>query len=223
MTLAGIRLNITGRLAATAAFLALCLGSVDAMAGTNMAFRHRKAIHALGSGAKGRNYTSLPDRSPYLGADGLNRLCSHLNLSATAAILQIDAEVGLVNTFVCGQLQTFNLQEKVGVIILDPVATSGMIVGSDDEGESFTFHDLGSPPVGQNVFPVEYHGTAVTPEDLCIQCGLSSTASVIRFDALAGNVQTHVCGSLALINLVQGEAVLILEPNGPKVCTPGHY
>ncbi len=223
MTLAGNRLNITGRLAAAAVFLALCMGTVDAMAGTNMAFRHRKAIHALGSGAKGRNYTSLPDRSPYLGTNGLNRLCGHLNLSATAAILQIDAQVGLVNTFICGQLQTFDLQEQVGIIIQDPVATNGMIVGSDKEGEAFTFHDLGSPPIGQNVFPVEYHGSAVTPEDLCIQCGLSNTATVTRFDALAGNVLTHPCGNLAIFNLVQGEAVLIQENNGPKVCTPGHY
>jgi hypothetical protein len=223
MTLARKWLPITTRLAAAAAILALGLAGTDAGAGTNMAFRHRKAIHPLGTGAKGKNYTSLPDRSPYEGNNGLNRLCDHLNLSSNGTIIQIDAQAGLVKTFVCGQLQTFALQPQVGIIVTDTAGTDGMIVGSDFEGQSFTFFDLGSPPLGRNIFPVEYHGTAVTPEDLCVQCGLSSTATITRFDALAGNVQTHVCGGLPLFNLVQGESVLILEDNGPKVCTPGHY
>jgi hypothetical protein len=221
MTLSGNRLNLTCRVAA--AFMALCMSGVDAMAGTSMAFRHRKAIHALGTGAKGRNYVSLPDRNPYLGTDGLNTLCDHLSLSANATITQFDAQAGLVRTHQCGFLQTFNLQERVGILILDTVATEGMIVGSDVEGEPYTIFDLGMGTVGRNVFPVEYHATAVTPEDLCIQCGLSTEATVTRFDALTGGVHTHLCGSLTVLELRHGEAVVILEPNGPKVCTPGHY
>jgi hypothetical protein len=65
MTLSGCRLKITCRLAA--AFLALCMGGVDAIAGTSMAFRHRKAISAFDAAVgKGWNYTSLPDSNPYL-------------------------------------------------------------------------------------------------------------------------------------------------------------
>lgn len=221
MTLAAKRLGLVGLLAAAAALLVLWPAEVEA--GTNMAFRHHKAIHPLGLGAKGRNYVSIPDRSPYHGNDGLNRLCDHLNLASNGQIIQINAQTGTVNTFVCGQLQTNDLLPGVGVIVLNPTATSGMIVGSDEEEVPYTFFDLGSSPRGRNVFPVEYHGTAVTPEDLCVQCGLSSSATVTRFDALNGTVNTHLCGGLPLYNLVQGEAVLILEANGPKTCTPGHF
>jgi hypothetical protein len=219
MTLSGDRLNVACRLAA--AFLALCMGGVDAKAGTSMAFRHRKAIHVYDGAAKGMNYISLPDSSPYLDPNGLNTLCSHLNLSANATIKQSDAQNGIVHPHKCGYLQPFMLKAQVGILILDTVATEGMIVGSDVEGQSYTFFNLGLG-TGRNVFPVEYHATAVTPEDLCIQCGLSAEATVTRYDAVTGYVQTHLCGNLALFDLQRGEAVVILEPNGPKVCTPGH-
>jgi hypothetical protein len=214
----------TGRwLAFAASLLVVCIGTLEVNPAENMAFRHRKQVFPLGDGAKGKNYTSLPDRSPYLGPNGLTTLCNHLNLSPQGSILQVDALVGTVQTYNCGQLQTFSLKPGVGVVVLDTVATDGIIVGSDQPDVSSTFYDLGSQPIGRNVYPVEYHTTMSTPEDLCQQCGLSPTASVTRFDAQAGNVLTHVCSQIPIWTLVQGESVLVLENNGPVTCTPGHF
>lgn len=197
------------------------LGTGEAQA-SNMAYKLNKQIFPLGVG-KGRNFVSFPDRGPHSGPGGLTNICTALNLSSNATIKQFDAVAGTVNTFQCGELETFTFMDGVGAIIEDLNATSGIIVGSDIPGNSFFFADLGLPPIGYNKFPVEYHTTAVTPEDLCIQCGLSPTATITRYDAQNGFVQTHQCTQLPLWNLVLGEAVLILEDNGPKTCVPPHF
>lgn len=191
---------------------------------SNMAFKLNKPIHPLAAGGKGRNYVAFPDRGPHQGAGGLTNICTSLQLNTgTGTITQLNSAQGTVNTFQCGQLETFSFMNGVGAIITDTTAAGGIIVGADTPGNQFSFTDLGSPPIGYNIFPVEYHTTAVTPEDLCGQCALSGTASVTRYDALNGLVQSHVCGQLPLWNLELGEAVLILEPNGPKTCTPPHF
>jgi hypothetical protein len=191
---------------------------------SNMAFKLNKQIFELATGGKGKNYIAFPDRGPHQGSGGLTNICTALNLGAgTGEIKQFDAAVGTVNSFLCGQLETWTFQDGVGVIVTSPTATSGIIVGADTPGNSFQFEDLGSPPIGYNLFPVEYHTTAVTPEDLCNQCGLSTTAQLLRFDAQNGTILTHQCTQLPLWNLVLGEAVLILEDNGPKNCTPPHF
>lgn len=206
------------------AALVFTLGSWEKAEASNMAFKLNKVIHPLGQGTLGKNYTSFPDRGPHQGPGGLTNICSALNLAnGFGEITQLDPAAGTVNTFQCGQLETFSFQDGQGAIITDTVGTSGIIVGADTPGNSFNFEDLGSPPTWYNIFPVEYHTTAVTPEDLCNQCGLSATATITRFDALAGLVLTHQCTQLPLWNLELGEAVLILEDNGPKSCTPPHF
>lgn len=203
--------------------IASLFGGEQALA-SNMAFKLNKVIHPSAPGNKGRNYTAFPDRGPHSGPGGFTNICAALNLSnGTGEITQLNAAVGTVNTYQCGQLETFTFLDGVGAIVTDVVPTGGIIVGADTPGNSFTFTDLGSPPIGYNIFPVEYHTTAVTPEDLCNQCGLSNTATITRFDALNGLVLTHQCTHLPLWNLELGEAVLILENNGPKVCTPPHF
>jgi len=202
---------------------ALVLGAWQDATASNMAYKLNKQIFPLAGGGKGRNFVSFPDRGPHSGPGGLTNSCAALNLSANGTITQFDAQVGIVNTFQCGQLETFTFMDQVGAIIEDTVATSGIIVGSDIPGNSFTFRDLGSPPIGYNKYPVEYHATAVTPEDVCTQCALSATATITRFDAQNGFVLTHQCTQLPLWNLVLGEAVLILEDNGPKTCVPPHF
>lgn len=207
-----------------AAGVVLTFGSWEKAEASNMAFKLHKVIHPLAFGGKGKNYTSFPDRGPHQGAGGLTAICNALNLGTdTGEITQLDPATGTVNTFVCGQLETWTFQDGYGVIIIDTTATSGIIVGADTPGNSFQFEDLGQSPLGYNVFPVEYHTTAVTPEDICNQCGLSDTATVTRFDALGGTIETHQCTQLPLWTLVLGEAVLILEDNGPKTCTPPHF
>lgn len=204
---------------------ALCVAGLmagEALA-SNMAFKLNKQIFAVGTGGKGRNFVSFPDRGPHSGPGGLTNICNALNLGASGTITQFDPVLGTVNTYGCGQLETFTFRDETGAIIQTTSATSGIIVGSDIPGNTFDFADLGSPPKGYNKFPVEYHTTAVTPEDVCTQCALSSAATITRFDAQAGFVLTHQCTQLPLWNLVLGEAVLILEPNGPKTCTPPHF
>lgn len=220
----------TGRTLRSLLVLGLAAGVIVTFGGweraeaSNMAFKLNKVIHPLASGGRGKNYTSFPDRGPHQGPGGFTNICNALNLgSGTGEITQLDPVAGTVNSYLCGQLETFTFKDGLGAIITDTTGTSGIIVGADTPGNSFTFETLGSPPLGYNIFPVEYHTTAVTPEDLCNQCGLSSTATVTRFDALAGTVETHQCTQLPLYNLVLGEAVLILEPNGPVTCTPPHF
>lgn len=203
--------------------VASLFGGEEAQA-SNMAFKLNKVIHPIAPGGKGRNYVSFPDRGPHSGVGGFINICTALNLGAgTGTITQLNASAGTVNTFQCGQIETFTFLDGVGVIISDVSAAGGIIVGADTPGNQFSFTDLGSPPIGFNIFPVEYHTTAVTPEDLCDQCGLSSTATITRFDALNGLVLTHQCTQLPLWSLELGEAVLILEDNGPKTCTPPHF
>ena len=208
---------------AVAASVAMLGTSHDAVA-SNMAFKLNKQIYALDAGGKGRNFVAFPDRGPHSGPGGFTNICNELNLSVNGTITQFNAQVGTVNTYQCGQLETFTFMDGVGALVQDTTATSGIIVGSDIPGNSFTFYDHGTPPLGYNYFPVEYHTTAVTPEDICTQCGLTSGASTVtRFDAQQGLVLTHQCGQLPLWNLVLGEAVLILEENGPKTCVPPHF
>jgi hypothetical protein len=209
-------------LALTAVLCALSLLGSEAQA-SNMAYKLNKQIFAFTGQGQGRNFVSFPDRGPHSGPGGLTNICSALNLSPNGTITQFNPVGGTVNTFQCGQLETFTFQDQVGAIVEDTVATSGIIVGSDIPGNSFSFADLGSPPIGYNKFPVEYHTTAVTPEDVCTQCALSATATITRFDAQNGFVLTHQCTQLPIWNLVLGEAVLILEDNGPKACVPPHF
>jgi hypothetical protein len=202
----------------------LALFAWDQAQASNMAFKLNKQIYPLAGGGKGRNYVAFPDRGPHQGAGGLTNICNALSLATgTGTITQLNSSQGTVNTYQCGQLETFTFMNGVGAIVTDTTAAGGIIVGADTPGNQFSFADLGSPPIGNNIYPVEYHTTAVTPEDLCDQCGLSSTASVTRFDAQNGLVQSHICSQIPLWNLQLGEAVLILEPNGPKTCTPPHF
>jgi len=209
-------------LALSAVLCALSLLGREAMA-SNMAYKLNKQIFAITGDGKGRNIVSFPDRGPHSGPGGLTSTCAALNLSSNGTLTQFNPVSGTVNTFVCGQLETFSFADQSGAIIQDTVSTSGIIVGSDIPGNSFFFADLGSPPKGYTFFPVEYHTTAVTPEDICTQCALSATATITRFDAQNGFVLTHQCTQLPLWNLVLGEAVLILEDNGPKTCVPPHF
>jgi hypothetical protein len=209
-------------LALTAVLCALSLLGSEAQA-SNMAYKLNKQIFAFTGQGQGRNFVSFPDRGPHSGPGGLTNTCAALNLSPNGTITQFNPVGGTVNTFQCGQLETFAFADQIGAIIQDTAATSGIIVGSDIPGNSFSFADLGSPPIGYNKFPVEYHTTAVTPEDVCTQCALSATATITRFDAQNGFVLTHQCTQLPIWNLVLGEAVLILEDNGPKACVPPHF
>ncbi|MBI3447622.1 MAG: hypothetical protein HY049_01685 [Acidobacteria bacterium] len=213
-----------GRTAAIVACTVLALVAANMTASaSNMAFKLNKQICQQGTAPVGQNLVALPDHSPYEGAGGLNALCTALGLSSTAQITQWNG-TGNVFIHVCTQAQQFNLLAGKGMMIQEPTGTkSGVIVGSDIPNGQIRIENLAVAPNGTNVIPIKYHTTAVTPQDFCVDCGLSNTATVSRFDACTGNVLTHTCGTVAQWSLVLGEAVLILENQGPKVCTPSHF
>lgn len=209
--------------AAAAGVLLAAIAFAGPASASNMAFKMNKQIFALGSGVQGKNLVSLPDVNPYQGAGGLTALCTALQLSANGQLVQFDANLGNINTHNCGQVETFSLNPGTGLMVTDTTAAGGVIVGADTPGNSFDIYILGQTPRGLNLFPVEYHTTAVTPEDVCQQCGLSNTATVTHFDANTGNVFAHTCGQVPVFNLVLGAAVLIQEPTGTVSCTPSHF
>lgn len=217
--------TMNGRRAVTCAALALLVvfaSAVNASA-SNMAFKINKQVCQLAIAPTGQNLVAFPWNSPYKGTGGLDKICQACGLSSSA---QITMWTGTGNVLVhnCTQIPQFTLQDGVGVMITEPTGTKNCIfVGSDQPGKQITIYDLGVAPVGVNVFPVDYHTTAVTPQDICTDCGLSSTATISRFDACTGSILVHQCGQTAQWNLVLGEAVMILEDNGPKVCRPSHF
>jgi hypothetical protein len=213
------------RRACTAAALALLVAfaSISGASASNMAFKINKQVCQLGVSPTGQNLVSLPWNSPYKDPNGLDKICQACGLSASAQVTMWTG-TGSVLVHNCTQIPQFTLQNGVGVMITEPAATRNCIfVGSDQPGKSITIQNLGVAPIGVNMFPVDYHTTAVTPQDLCADCGLSNTATISRFDACAGQVLVHQCGQLAQWNLVLGEAVMILENQGTRVCNPSHF
>jgi hypothetical protein len=207
---------------AVSALLVLLAAGADASA-SNMAFKLNKQICQLGTAPKGQNLLALPNNSPYEGSTGLGSLCTALGLGSSAQVTMWNG-TGSVFTHQCSQTQQFNLIKGKGIMVTEPAGLkTGVVVGSDTPNKTIAIENLGIAPNGTNVIPIDYHTTAVTPQDFCVDCGLSNTATISRFDACTGQILTHTCGQIAQWNLVLGEAVLILENQGRKVCTPSHF
>jgi hypothetical protein len=205
-----------------ACLLLVAFSLVEAASASNMAFKFNARVWSQGTGAKGRNLFSFPDNNPYNGPGGLTALCTALNLGPSGQITQWTGSGGIF-VYTCGQVQTFNMLEGKGAMITHGTDATGILVGSDNPAAEYTIHDLGASPVGTNVATVKYHSTCTTPECLCVDCGLSATATITRFDAQGGQVFAHTCGQVPLWTLQLGEAVLILEDNGPRTCRPSHF
>lgn len=209
--------------AVTACALLISLAAGVNASASNMAFKLNKQVCQLGTAPNGQNLVSIPYNNPYEGAAGLPVLCTALGLTTSAQITQWTG-TGTVNVFQCGQAPQSSLLKGKGVMITEPGGLrTGILVGSDTPNKTFTIENLAIAPTGTNVISVDYHTTAVTPQDFCLDCGLSNTATISRFDACSGQILTHTCGQIPQWNLVLGEAVLILENQGQKVCTPSHF
>jgi hypothetical protein len=208
--------------AAVAGLFISLLSTATPATASNEAFYLPKRIYGLDVQPRGWNLVALPARNPYQGPLGLTNLCRDLHLDPEAMIIQFDGQ-GRILAHVCSMAPSFQLLDGRGVLIESPRLRDGSIVGSDNLTKTIPIFDLGTAPRGTNLFPVDFHTTFVTPEDLCSACGLSPTASVARIDALSGMVLTHRCGQIPSWNLVRGEAVLVLEDQGPKSCQPAHF
>lgn len=176
-------------------------------------------------GGSGRqNFVALPYVNMFQGAGGPERLCEMLRLSSSATITQYDAETGDSFTHECGTTPTFELLDLCGVDIVEPEVgvKTGFLIGAEGDDPNVPIYKLGPGNKGKNLFPVLYHTTYVTPEDICEKCGLSDDASVTRIDSFAGTVHTHRCTQLPLWELVLGEAVSISEPESDRSCVQEH-
>lgn len=220
------RSKLTGTIAA-ALSLALVAGlAADSAVASNMGFKNHRQIAAQGSFPTGENLVALPFRNPYSTAEDI---CDALGLAPTTGeVLQIDASGGVIfSNSGCG-LGDFALLDRVGVIVRNLTATSGMIVGSHQGNPpgSITIYTQGSFPVGRNDFPVPYHTTAVDSEDVCADLGIPldlSSGEIQRIDAAAGVIETHTCGGGNLPNgfaLRLGESVRATQTTGAPINVP---
>jgi len=220
-----LRLSVRTKLLAVAlvavSMLILAGGALQA---SNMGFKMNKVIYAQGGAGSGvgDNFTALPFRNPYQNAGDV---CSALGIPAGGTIQQIDAQFGTPFNFTCGGGSPFALLQRVGVRARSASLTGGILVGSHAGGPpGVTFHALGGPPTGDNHFPVLYHGTAATAQDVCSQAGLAAgTSTIQRIDAQFGTPVNHTCGGGAPFALVLGESVRVRTTTLVSGFVPPHF
>ena len=130
----------------------------------------------------------------------------------------------------------------LGLQIREPnvagAVSSIIIVGSHDPTQAVKcLHKGNFPPENDCDFSVPYHTTAVTPQDLCNQAGLTNFnpnpppfgtpgATVARLNATTGVFQTGTCGtsSATSFNLILGEFAQIRESVQNSVTfVPAHF
>ena len=221
------RLSFWSKVAVAVALASVVLLAGDQAMASNMGFKMNKTIAATASPSPtGENRVALPYRNPYNNAQDI---CTALGLTATTgSVRQLDPASGVTAVHNCGAAGPFSIALRLGVIVRNPTAVSGILVGShaSNPPSGITIRKLGSPsPIGQNDFPVPYHTTAVTAEDLCVDLGLPAASIVRRLDAGSGVTSVHNCGSPGPYSLVLGEAVRISMPSSVTtdlVVSAGH-
>ncbi len=191
---------------------------------SNMGFKMNKSTAAKnGPDPQGVNLISLPYQNPYQDAQDI---CVAFGLSAAPAgtIEQVDASAGAINVHGCGLGGPFALADRVGVVVKDSVARTGILVGSHvgNPPGSITLFPLAVPPQGNNHFPVPYHTTAVTAEDLCVDLGLPAAPDGViqRIDASGGAILVHGCGLGGAFPLVLGQAVIVQHASPGNIVVP---
>jgi hypothetical protein len=209
------RHSIWSKVAVVVALASVVLLAGDQAMASNMGFKMNKTIAAIASPSPiGENRVALPYRNPYNNAQDI---CTALGLTAaTGSVRQLDPASGVTAVHNCGAAGPFGLTLRLGVIVRNPTAVSGILVGSHSSNPpgGITIRKLGSPsPIGQNDFPVPYHTTAVTAEDICVDLGLPATSIVRRLDASSGVTSVHNCGAAGPYNVVLGESLRISMPS----------
>ncbi len=203
------------------AFVAMVGSEVQA---SNMGFKmHRVTAAKTGPDPQGLNLVALPFKNPYTNAQSI---CSALGLSASpnGSVEQVNASGGTTNVHFCGLGGPFALTARVGVRVKDTVARAGILVGSHvgNPPGSITLFKLGVPPIGNNDFPVPYHTTAVTAQDLCVDLALPASPNgvVTRINAAGGTAPSHLCGLGGAFSLVLGESVIVQQSSGGDIVVP---
>jgi hypothetical protein len=187
----------------------LSMGVTEA---SNMGFKMNKVIFPAAGAGKGQNWVALPYKNPYVNALDL---CTALGLTAGNAntkVLQVNPATGASSSSNCNVGTGFVLLPRVGVIVTNPTAAGGILVGSHQSnppGSISLSPNVFPPPKGDNFFPVPYHTTAGFLFDLCSDLGLPTTAVVYSSDANAGTIASVGCNNNVPSALRLGEAVRI--------------
>jgi hypothetical protein len=186
-----------------------------------MGFKLNKVLTAQAAFPIGRNEVALPFKNPYPTAKAV---CTSLALPGATLVQQVNAQTGSANSIACSGAADYPLIAKVGIRILTPTTSNGIIVGSDIPGSTISVFTLGAFPRGQNFIPVLYHTTAVTAENLCTQFGMVS-GTIQTFNAALGTAASETCGGADTnVQLRLGESVLIQQGTGSTItATPAHF
>jgi len=195
---------------------------------TNMGFRMNRGIAPLGPFPIGQNWVALPYTNIYTNAQDI---CNALGLApGFGAVRQIAADTGVTFSHVCGNAGPYALLTGRCVIVLNNVATNGILAGSHPAAgvatPGFTLFPLAPPPPrGMNLYPVPYNSAACSAQDLCVQLALPATATVRRLNAFTGVTQSHTCGGAGAFPLILGECVSITFPGGGPIpgINPPHF
>lgn len=190
----------TAAIVAAVLSVALLVGLAgDTVQASNMGFKHHKQIHPKdGAFPNGENLVALPFRNPYTNAQDI---CNALGLAASpnGVVLQNNANTGVILSNAPGcNIGNFVLAPRVGIVVRNNAATSGMLVGSHQGNPpgTITLYPVdGAFPNGRNDHPVVYHSTSVDSEDVCLDLGVPNGNTLLRYDALAGVINSHTCGA----------------------------
>lgn len=208
------RLSFWSKVAVAVALASVVLLAGDQAMASNMGFKMNKTVAATASPSPiGENRVALPFRNPYQNAQDI---CTALGLTAaTGRVRQLDALSGVTASHNCGAAGPFSLAQRVGIIVTNPTPAGGILVGSHSSNppSGITIRKVGASPIGQNDFPVPYHTTAVSAEDLCVDLGLPANSTVRRLNASSGVTSSHNCGAAGAYSLVLGESVRIAMPS----------
>ena len=204
---------------------------------SNTGFKANKAMQVAGAGQIGNTWLSIPYFNPY---GNVGTFCTAVGLVSTgitrASVTFFDPGTGVPNQVSCGTsgATAQPIVPGLGIRVRNAgtgAPTSIIIVGSHNPALAITVPDtvVSAPAIGNYLFSVPYHTTAVTANDLCLSSGLTSTglnrAQIFRLNPVAGTFTQVGCGTSAAIglNLVLGEAVRLRDSNGPITFIPAHF
>jgi hypothetical protein len=214
-------------LAIAGAMLLGLAGSSDEAVASNMGFKENKQIfRQLPAAIQYGNLVALPFNNPYLTSQDI---CDALNLSvgdATCQIQQINAGTGVTATDTCGGGGSFPLAARVGVSVVQcTVNHSGIIVGSHAPGVGVTLslQAVTPPEKGTNNFPIPFHTTNATSQNVCDDLGLVAPVSIRRNQADIAVPLIDTCGGGGAFNLVLGESLIIKNLAATISPIPSHF
>jgi len=216
-------------LAIAGAMLLGLSASGDETFASNMGFKENKQIwRKLPTGLpQYGNLVALPFNNPYVTSQDV---CDALNLQAgpdtTCQVQQINASTGVNSVDTCGGGGSFALAARVGITIAECTSNhAGIIVGSHAPGVAVSFFAsaVTPPEKGTNNYPIPFHTTNATSQDVCNDLGLVAPVTIRRNDAQFGPNSVDTCGGGGAFPLILGESLIIKNLAAPTSPVPSHF